>query len=209
MLVNTKINRENYFEGNVGSSNVEADKKSWCSLWKTVVPSKIKVFLWRLAQHSLLTTDILDHRNMATHSNCSLCGCVNSWRHSLLECNMARSVWALSNEEMVERITMNENPDARQWLFYMIDSMPHDQFVKTAVTLWAIWTTRRKAIHEEIFQSPVSTFGFINQFLSELQSLEKPRTLQVDSRKVSMVRIWKPPPPGLAKINVDASVSRE
>jgi hypothetical protein len=122
---------------------------------------------------------------------------------------MARSVWALSNEEMVERITMNENPDARQWLFYMIDSMPHDQFVKTAVTLWAIWTTRRKAIHEEIFQSPVSTFGFINQFLSELQSLEKPRTLQVDSRKVSMVRIWKPPPPGLAKINVDASVSRE
>jgi hypothetical protein len=29
MLVNTKINRENYFEGNTGSSRVEEEKKGW------------------------------------------------------------------------------------------------------------------------------------------------------------------------------------
>jgi len=46
MMVTTKINRENYFEGNAGSSNTESGSKGWCSLWKTAVPSKVRVFLW-------------------------------------------------------------------------------------------------------------------------------------------------------------------
>jgi hypothetical protein len=50
MMINLKISRENYFEGNAGSSNSVAEEKGWISLWKTFVPSKIKVFLWRLAK---------------------------------------------------------------------------------------------------------------------------------------------------------------
>jgi hypothetical protein len=44
MIINTKINRENYYEGNPGSSNSDSVMKGWCSLWKTKVPSKIRVF---------------------------------------------------------------------------------------------------------------------------------------------------------------------
>jgi hypothetical protein len=43
-MINLKISRENYFEGNAGSSNSVAEEKGWSSLWKTSVPSKIKVF---------------------------------------------------------------------------------------------------------------------------------------------------------------------
>jgi hypothetical protein len=95
MMINTKINRENYYEGNPGSSNSESVTKGWSSLWKNSVPSKIRVFLWRQAQHSLPTADILEHRNMSRTSSCSLCGTVDSWRHSLIECNMANSVWMM------------------------------------------------------------------------------------------------------------------
>ena len=38
MIINTKMNRENYFDGNPGSSNTEAVAKGWCSLWRVAVP---------------------------------------------------------------------------------------------------------------------------------------------------------------------------
>jgi hypothetical protein len=58
MMVNLKISRENYFQGNTSSSNSEVDEKGWTTLWKTPVPSKLRVFLWRLAQQSLPTADL-------------------------------------------------------------------------------------------------------------------------------------------------------
>jgi hypothetical protein len=102
MMINIKISRENYFDANAGSSNSAAEVKGWSSLWKTAVPSKIKVFLWRLAKQSIRTTDVLAQRNMSTSSTCSLCGAEDSWRHSFIGCNMANSVWVLSDSLMVE-----------------------------------------------------------------------------------------------------------
>jgi hypothetical protein len=174
MLMVTKIHRENYLEGNPGPSNAEAEEKGWSSLWKTSIPSKVRVFLWRLARQSLPTADLLHHRNMSQSSSCSICGAVDSWKHSLMECNMAASVWVLADDLLVEHMLMNTEPSAKQWLFDMLETLPHDQFTRLTVTLWAIWTARRKAIHEEIFQSPLSTHTFINSYLSELRSLEKP-----------------------------------
>ena len=138
MLLNTKFNRENYFDGNAGASNSALEERGWCSLWKTQVLSKIQVFLWRLARQSLPTADLLEHRNMATHSRCSLCGAADSWRHSLVECNMARSIWALSDELMVEHMMANISPSAKHWLFHMKETMQHEQFTRFTVTLWVI-----------------------------------------------------------------------
>ena len=38
------------------------------ALWKLSVPSKLKVFVWRLAQQSFPSTDFLHHQNMAMTS---------------------------------------------------------------------------------------------------------------------------------------------
>jgi len=62
------------------------------------VQSKDWVFLWRLNKLSIPTRDVQYHRNMAPDERRVLCGAANSWRHALLECNLARSVWALEGE---------------------------------------------------------------------------------------------------------------
>jgi hypothetical protein len=36
--------------------------------------------------------------------------------------------------------------------------------------MWAIWYARRETIHENIFQSPLSTHSFINKYIAELQA---------------------------------------
>jgi hypothetical protein len=43
-----------------------------------MVPSKVRVFLWRLARHSLPSADVLHHRNMVDHGRCALCGAPDS-----------------------------------------------------------------------------------------------------------------------------------
>jgi hypothetical protein len=47
MLIFTKEKMEAWLEGRTSNSNVGAEEKQWCSLWKTHVPCKIKMFLWR------------------------------------------------------------------------------------------------------------------------------------------------------------------
>jgi hypothetical protein len=79
------------------------------------------------------------------------------------------------------------------------------------VYLWAIWYARCLAIHENQFQSPLSTHSFVEQFIGELREVkqESPgaRTT-VTQTAVPQVPHWVRPPRGLAKINVDAAMSK-
>jgi hypothetical protein len=65
MLINRK-----FLAGSAGASDREATQKEWSTLWGIKVPSKGRVFLWRLARCSLPSKDILHHRNMAKNSVC-------------------------------------------------------------------------------------------------------------------------------------------
>lgn len=137
------------------------------------MPSKVKVFIWRLARHSLPTTEVLKCRNMSHLDACPLCGCEDSWRHALLSCTMARCTWAPTDDSLVPMMTDNTEPSARNWLFELYDTLDHKNFSRMVVTMWSIWYARRKAIHEAIFQSPHQTFSFVNSYLRELDQLPK------------------------------------
>jgi hypothetical protein len=168
MLVTTKKVRKDWLEVRTSTSS-DRQEKAWTSLWKTKVPSKIKVFAWRLANHSLPTGDVLDHRNMSTLSVYAICHATNdSWRHSLLDCTMARCIWALTDEHLTEHVCISTCSDAKEWVFHPLETTSHTEFITILITLWAIWTTRRKAIHESILQSPVTVIGFVQRYLSDL-----------------------------------------
>ena len=102
--------------GSAGALNRQAVQKEWSMLWGIKVSSKVRVFLWRLARCFLTSKDVLLHRNMSDSSACSICGAGDSWRHSLLECNMARYVWALEKDEITEHICRIDDQDAKGWL---------------------------------------------------------------------------------------------
>lgn len=169
MLIHNKVQRTNWLERNAGKSETRAIEKEWTNIWKVSVPSKVRVFLWRLARHSIPTGDVRHHRNMATSSGCSICGAQDSWRHSLLDCHMSRCVWALEHEELTEYMCQIQNMDAKGWLAEVMEVTTGEEFLRIAMTLWAIWHARRKAIHESIFQSPLSTHCFVKRFLEDLE----------------------------------------
>ena len=98
----------------------------------------------------------------------------DSWRHSLLESNLAKCVWALEKEDITEFIGCLQEQDARAWLAQTFSSLPQEDMVRVTINMWAIWYARRKAIHEGIFQSPLSTHNFAERFISDL-NLTKPK----------------------------------
>jgi hypothetical protein len=90
----------------------------------------------------------------------------------------------------------------------MIDTLSHEEFTKAVVTLWAVWSDRRKAIYEEIFQSPLTIFGFIISFLAELDIAHSIKPKRQTARTTLMASAWNAPPNGFVKVNVDAAVTK-
>ena len=58
MIVETKLRCESYLDGSAEASNTEEEKQKWQKLWKVKVPSKLRIFAWRLARSSLPTGEV-------------------------------------------------------------------------------------------------------------------------------------------------------
>ena len=77
-----------------------------------------------------------------------------------------------------------------------------------AVTLWAIWHSRRKAIREAIFQSPHMTHGCITRFIAD-HGIVKENNQRGAGRVAPHNQVHtrpRKPPTGHFKIHVDAGV---
>lgn len=68
---------------------------------------------------------------------------------SLFDCNLAKGVRALLDEDIVDYIAASKQPDPKLWLFDLIDNLPSVVVVKVLVIMWAIWWAKQKAVHEK------------------------------------------------------------
>ncbi|KAE8770782.1 hypothetical protein D1007_57410 [Hordeum vulgare] len=211
MVVATKLRRERWLNGDAEASDTDRQEANWKKLWGTKVPAKLRLFAWRLARASLPTGQERGRRQMTVDTSCPICqGAEDSWRHALLDCNMARSVWSLcaDDDDSLLPAYGDETQDPKLWLHGMCNTLTSERFIAILTTLWAIWWARRKAIHEKEFQSPLSTHLFIERYLNELRglpSMQKSTTRRID---VLPAPRWIPPSAGEAKLNVDGAVAK-
>ena len=52
---------------------------------------------------------------------------------------MARCIWTLEKEEIVELLSGILENDAKSWLAIMTEILPQEEVVRVAIMLWAIW----------------------------------------------------------------------
>ena len=162
------------------------------------------------ALNSIPTGKVLKSRNLATTAECKICGVgEDSWEHALLHCTVSRCVWALVDEEITELLATLRISDPKHCALFMCCNIPQVEGIKILATCWAIWHARRKAIHEGVFQSPLSIMAKVNQLIQELETINgiKPEGMKKFQTKQKSQR-WLAPEQGLYKINTDAAVDR-
>ena len=209
MLTGIKYQREDWIDHGASTSYQASTKRDWTRLWKTRVPSKVRVFTWCLAHTSLPTGVTRHHRKMVDTVACTLCNAQeDTWCHSLFDCRMARCVWALGEEEILEHVISNRSEDPRLWLFWLFDTLNEQELAKVLITMWAIWWARRRAIHDDEYQSPLSTMCFISRYFEDLDIATARRVTLNEKTPQRRVHRWIPPGEDAVKINVDGAISR-
>jgi len=63
---------------------------------------------------------------------------------------MARCVWALEREEIIEHLSEMQKENTRGWFANMFEIMSHADLIWVLVTMWAIWYARRKVKASEM-----------------------------------------------------------
>jgi hypothetical protein len=207
MMVEVKRRREGYYESQANCSNEAARRKEWRKLWNMKLPSKIRVFCWRLAQNSIPTASVLKNRNMTKTAKYRICGAADdTWELALFICTMSRCVWAQLGENIIELITTLHMADPMHLGLFICTNIQQEMGIQILVTCWAIWHARRKAIHEGFFQSPLAIITIVSRVIEELQFIEE---IEVNENfyqsKVSSCR-WIAFDPNQYKINVNAAV---
>lgn len=209
MLIETKKNREDYLESRGNCSDVQRIQNEWKHLWSMKIPSKIKVFCWRLAHNSLPTGTILKNKNLTATANCKICGAEeDTWIHSLLQCNISKCVWALMDEDLLDLLASLHFSDPKHWISYICCNIPKADGVRILVTCWAIWYARRKAIHDRIFQSPLSIMMMTNRLIEEFEFIQEIDFKEKDHYQNKSTQNLISPQNGISKINTDAAIDR-
>jgi hypothetical protein len=90
----------------------------------------------------------------------------------------------------------------------MIETMNKTDLIRMLVTMWAIWHAKRKAVHEEVYQSPIATVTFVSRFLEDLGEVKNTGDRVQPKEPKQVQKKWIAPPAGRTKINVDAALAK-
>lgn len=166
MLAATVQHLTDWLERHLGHSNPDVVSRGWRSLWRVQVPGKTRHLPWQLGRQE--ATDRMFARQgiwlPRTRVRCVACwtrGNTHQWnaRHlAASERSQLRILWIIQFPR--------GRPRRINGFFCLIKSMNHDE-----LTLWVIWHARRKSVHEDQHQSPLSMHVFVQIFIKELKGV--------------------------------------
>jgi transcription elongation factor Elf1 len=67
-------------------------------IWKAKLPLKVKIFLWKVCNDKIQSTEQLKAKNWNGPLECKLCGEVESTSHIFLECAVAMFSWRVVSD---------------------------------------------------------------------------------------------------------------
>ncbi|KAF4395712.1 hypothetical protein G4B88_013486 [Cannabis sativa] len=159
------------------SSNTETLTRWWKSLWRLPIPPKIRHFVYRLAQHSLPTTNNLYNRHCISSPICPRCSlCFESVQHALFECQEMKKAWS-------------------------------DEFNLFLCMLWKCWNARNASVFRNQVSRPETIEQEAQDYLAFYQAAQDKRGNHSQSTSDRDLLVWEPPPVGFLKLNTDAAIS--
>lgn len=205
------------------SSSAHIQSKTWHLLWQARVPTKVKMFCWKLCHNAVAVKGNLAHRHLSQDPLCPVCQVEEETTiHTFLECSWARAVWFGSPLHLAPAIQANISfSEWFQDLFLRLDQDPDPSHATMQISLveqilWHIWKTRNNACFQNKKPDPAWTIGEALRALGEdvkeclppalSTSQEQPREPARGRNQIP--KHWCRPPPNFVKCNVDPAFSK-
>lgn len=192
-----------------GSESIETEV--WKGIWSAQIPQKVKMFIWKCCWNILPVKENLCKRRVVRTGICTICNKeIETVEHSLLFCDWVRPVWLGSQLQIIPQ---RQNVTsfhvwflARIKLFQQSPAIQVFAMVSLCITLWQIWKQRNSAYFDQKNPCPMATIIQANSFIKEILQVNENQQNSQDTQliKSSQQTFWRPPRPGIIKINTDA-----
>lgn len=161
------------------SSRPDGDRGLWKNIWSAPVPSKIRVFAWKVVNNGLPTRANRCYRHMDEQKVCQLCGYENEdIFHAVIRCPHARTLrlamrahWELP----VEKELINSGPD---WLLLILDRYGVQTGANFLMLIWRCWNVRNNVLMAGECISIEGSVIFLSRYMDALVQVRQQETSQ-------------------------------
>jgi hypothetical protein len=165
------------------------------SVWKLKIPPRIQVFLWLFSQNKIMTRDNLRIRGMVKPLDCEMCKELETVKHIMFECIVARLIWAIVERVFDCNIT-NFESIASKWLCNK--KFLHFNLV-TSVALCGLWINRNNLVFNKNFWINIKqvwrlVLSFVKEWKVPFKELEGGKSSQFMDCLLVMLRSPLPLP---------------
>lgn len=129
------------------SSNIEGESSTndlkgwWNVLWKTQLPSKIKLFIWKAYHDCLPTNYCLWKQKLLTTPCCSMCKSeIETIDHALCGCNRAKLICDSLFTRIDNHISVSNN--FADCIIFLAANLTTSEFEKACIAFWSIWNNQ-------------------------------------------------------------------
>lgn len=109
-------------------------------IWKLNADPKIKLFIWKIFQGALPTSESLAARNINVEAKCARCGSPESINHLFFHCEFAQQVWSLASFTTIFDARGLVDLVAEWNAIVMRECLPPIGIATGKLTPWIMWT---------------------------------------------------------------------
>lgn len=192
------------------SSNGKA-KEWWDSLWKQQIPPKIKMFMWRVFNDCVPSVCNLMKKGIEVCSDCGSCKIKGETTdHVLLCCRRVKEIWGIILPRIFQYRHFHQSVQDR--IVMLHESLSAKEFELICISFWAIQNGRNSNRAQRpinlTFEADVSGFTPIGRKLKKGEDMVSTLNLQ-PAKNRNGVSLWKAPPRGWMKFNVNAAATQD
>ncbi|XP_026458437.1 uncharacterized protein LOC113358942 [Papaver somniferum] len=181
-------------------------KETWRNLWRTKVPHKIKLIIWKCLRNIVPTLTKISHYKRGIDTKCPFCNSQDEdIQHLLIDYEFARALWLRMNVNVAH--IQQQNIHVATWILSWFQTASQSKHTLVWLytlmcTAWYIWKSRCSKLFQD---KRVSCWFSCHEIRSLIQNCMDSNQQNHHISTQFHIKTWVPPRDNCLKLNINAS----